>query len=237
LELFNGMTWLVRAISLEDVFIKKQRSLIEPSIELTMQRMIPTDALQLRGQHNMLNALAALALVEVIGCSISRVLYCLRKYKGEPHRVESIVNWNSLEYFDDSKGTNVGATVAAIAGLGKERKVVVILGGDGIGQDFTPLLDVVSKYVRAVVLLGKDKMVIAEALQGVSVPKLVAEDMADVVLKATEAAKIGDAILLSPACASFDMFDNYEHRGRAFQAEVLALIAQQSLTKKEGIEQ
>lgn len=237
LELFNGMTWLVRAISLEDVIIKKQRSLIEPSIELTMQRMIPTDALQLRGQHNMLNALAALALVEVIGCSISRVLYCLRKYKGEPHRVESIVNWNSLEYFDDSKGTNVGATVAAIAGLGKERKVVVILGGDGKGQDFTPLLDVVSKYVRAVVLLGKDKMVIAEALQGVSVPKLVAEDMADVVLKATVAAKIGDAILLSPACASFDMFDNYEHRGRAFQAEVLALIAQQSLTKKEGIEQ
>jgi UDP-N-acetylmuramoylalanine--D-glutamate ligase len=237
LESVNGITWLVRAISLEDVIVKKQRSLIDSPIALTMQRLIPTDALQLRGQHNMLNALAALALVEAIGCSISRVLYGLREYKGESHRVESIASFNGLEYFDDSKGTNVGATVAAIAGLGKERKIVVILGGDGKGQDFTPLQDVVSKYVRAVVLLGKDKAVIAAALKDVNVPKLVADNMADVVFKATEAAKEGDALLLSPACASLDMFDNYEHRGRVFQAEVLALIAKREMTKKEEIAQ
>ena len=227
LESVNGMTWLVRAISLEDVIVKKQRSLIEPSIELTMQRLIPTDALQLRGQHNMLNALAALALVEVIGCSISRVLYGLRDYKGEPHRVESIASFKSVEYFDDSKGTNVGATVAAIAGLGKDRKMVVILGGDGKGQDFSPLSDVVSKYVRAVVLLGKDKSIIAEALKDVNVPKQVAENMMQAVLKAAELAELGDAVLLSPACASLDMFSNYEHRGREFQAAVMKLMAEQ----------
>jgi UDP-N-acetylmuramoylalanine--D-glutamate ligase len=235
LEFVNGMTWLVRAINLEEVVVKKQRSLIEPAIELALQRLIPTDALQLRGQHNMLNALAALALVEAIGCSISRVLYGLREYAGEPHRVESIANFNGVEYFDDSKGTNVGATVAAIKGLGKERKIVVILGGESKGQDFTPLLDVVRKYVRAVVLLGKDKAVIAEALKDVDVAKLVAVDMADVVLKASGVAEVGDALLLSPACASLDMFDNYEHRGNQFQAEVLKLIAAQKLTVQEDI--
>jgi UDP-N-acetylmuramoylalanine--D-glutamate ligase len=227
LESVNGMTWLVRAISLEDVIVKKQRSLIEPSIELTMQRLIPTDALQLRGQHNMLNALAALALVEAIGCSISRVLYGLRDYKGEPHRVESIAGFKGIEYFDDSKGTNVGATVAAIAGLGKERKIVVILGGDGKGQDFSPLSDVVSKYVRAVVFIGKDKSILAEALKDVNVPKQDAENMTEAVIKTAELAEPGDAVLLSPACASLDMFSNYEHRGRQFQAEVRKLIAEQ----------
>lgn len=227
LESVNGMTWLVRAISLEDVIVKKQRSLIEPSIELTMQRLIPTDALQLRGQHNMLNALAALALVEAIGCSISRVLYGLRDYKGEPHRVESIASFKGIEYFDDSKGTNVGATVAAIAGLGKERKIVVILGGDGKGQDFSPLSDVVSKYVRAVVFIGRDKSILAEALKDVNVPKQDAENMTEAVIKTAELAEPGDAVLLSPACASLDMFSNYEQRGRQFQDEVRKLIAEQ----------
>jgi UDP-N-acetylmuramoylalanine--D-glutamate ligase len=235
LESVNGMTWLVRAISVEDVAIKKQRSLIEPVVELNIQRLIPTDALQLRGRHNMLNALAALALVESIGCSISRVLYGLREYKGEPHRVESIRVCNGVEYFDDSKGTNVGATVAAISGLGMERKVVVILGGDGKGQDFTPLVDVVSKFVRAVVLIGKDKAIIGETLKDLNLAKVSVETMADAVDAAFKNSAIGDAILLSPACASFDMFDNYEHRGRVFQAEVLKLIENQALkTKKEA---
>jgi UDP-N-acetylmuramoylalanine--D-glutamate ligase len=227
LESVNGVTWLVRAISLEEVITKKQRSLIEPAIESTLQRLMPTDALLLRGQHNMLNALAALALVDAIDCNISRVLYGLREYKGEPHRVESIASFNGVEYFDDSKGTNVGATVAAIAGLGKERKIVVILGGDGKGQDFSPLSDVVSKYVRAVVLIGKDKAIIAEALKDVNVPKQVAENMTEAVIKTAELAEPGDAVLLSPACASLDMFSNYEHRGREFQAEVMKLIAAQ----------
>jgi UDP-N-acetylmuramoylalanine--D-glutamate ligase len=221
LESVNGMTWLVRATSAEDIVVKKQRSLLEPLVELQMQRLIPAEAMQIRGQHNMLNALAALALVEVIGCSISKVLYGLRDYKGEPHRVESIGVFNGVEYFDDSKGTNVGATVAAITGLGKERKIVVVLGGDGKGQDFSPLVDVVRQYVRAVVLIGKDKTIIDEALKTVNLPKVSVDTLANAVSAAAEAAHTGDAVLLSPACASLDMFDNYEHRGIVFKAEVL----------------
>ena len=222
LELFNGMTWLVRATSAEDTVVKKRRSFLEPLVELQMQRLIPSEAMQIRGQHNMLNALAALALVEVIGCSISKVLYGLRDYKGEPHRVESIGVFNGVEYFDDSKGTNVGATVAAISGLGKDRKIVIVLGGDGKGQDFSPLVDVVSQYVRAVVLIGKDKTIIDEALIAVNLPKVFVDTLANAVRAAAGAAHTGDAVLLSPACASLDMFDNYEHRGIVFKAEVLS---------------
>ena len=224
LESVNGMTWLVRATSLEDIVIKKQRSLIEPTLELNVQRLIPAEALQLRGQHNMLNALAALTLVESIGCSISRVLYGLREYKGEPHRVESIGILNGVEYFDDSKGTNVGATVAAISGLGIGRKIVVILGGDGKGQDFSPLLEVVSKFVRAVVFIGKDKAIINDALKNVDIPKASVDSMAQAAIAAEKFSQNGDAVLLSPACSSLDMFDNYEHRGREFRAQVLELF-------------
>ena len=221
LESVNGMTWLVRATSAEDIVVKKQRSFLEPSIELKMQRLIPAEAMQIRGQHNMLNALAALALVDVIGCSISKILYGLRNYKGEPHRVESIGVFNDVEYFDDSKGTNVGATVAAISGLGKERKIVAVLGGDGKGQDFSPLVDVVRQYARAIVLIGKDKNIIAEALKAVNLPKVSVDTMANAVSAAAGVAHAGDAVLLSPACASLDMFDNYEHRGIVFKTEVL----------------
>jgi UDP-N-acetylmuramoylalanine--D-glutamate ligase len=221
LESVYGMTWLVRATSAEDKVVKKQRSFLEQPEELQMQRLIPAEAMQIHGQHNMLNALAALALVEVIGCSISKILFGLRDYKGEPHRVESIGAFNGVEYFDDSKGTNVGATVAAISGLGKERKIVVVLGGDGKGQDFTPLVDVVRQYARAVVLIGKDKTIIDEALKAVNLPKISVDTMADAVSAAAEASHAGDAVLLSPACASLDMFDNYEHRGNVFKTEVL----------------
>ncbi len=234
LESVNGMTWLVRATSVEELVIKKQRSFLEPSVELQMQRLIPAEAMHIRGQHNMLNALAALALVEVIGCSVSKVLYGLRDYKGEPHRVESIGVFNGVEYFDDSKGTNVGATVAAISGLGKERKIVVVLGGDGKGQDFSPLVDAVRKYVRAVVLIGKDRTIIDEALQSVNLPKVLVDTMANAVFAAAEVAHYGDAVLLSPACASLDMFDNYMHRGQVFKTEVLALFAQ--VTSKLAID-
>lgn len=235
LESVNGVTWLVRAISFDDIVIKKQRSLIEPKIELSMQRFIPTDALQLRGQHNMLNALAALSLVESIGCSISRVLFGLREYKGESHRVESIGILNGVEYFDDSKGTNVGATLAAISGLGSERKIVVILGGDGKGQDFSPLIAVVSKFVRAVVCMGKDKALISDVLKNVDVLKASVDSMALAVSAAKKFSQNGDAVLLSPACASLDMFDNYEHRGQIFQAEVFKLMEKQVLNMKEGV--
>jgi UDP-N-acetylmuramoylalanine--D-glutamate ligase len=235
LESVNGVTWLVRAISFDDIVIKKQRSLIEPKIELSMQRLIPTDALQLRGQHNMLNALAALSLVESIGCSISRVLFALREYKGESHRVESIGILNGVEYFDDSKGTNVGATLAAISGLGIERKLVVILGGDGKGQDFSPLIEVVSKFVRAVVFMGKDKNIIHDALKTVDIPKATVNSMAEAVVAAEKFSQIGDAVLLSPACSSLDMFENYEHRGLEFRAEVLGSSDQHEQDLKHGV--
>jgi UDP-N-acetylmuramoylalanine--D-glutamate ligase len=236
LESVNGTTWLVRAMSVDDVVLKKQRSFMESAVEINLQRLIPVDALQLHGQHNMLNALAALAMAELIGCSISRILYSLREYKGEPHRVESIGVFNGVEYFDDSKGTNVGAAVAAISGLGKDRKIVVILGGDGKGQDFSPLLDVVRQYVRTVVLIGKDKEIIAEVLKTVNVPKLSVETLENAVNVAAEVSQIGDAVLLSPACASFDMFDNYEHRGRVFGVEVSKLVNEAiQVTKHEVV--
>jgi UDP-N-acetylmuramoylalanine--D-glutamate ligase len=235
LESVNGMTWLVRATTSEDLVIKKQRSLIEPTIDLNVQRLMPAAALQLRGQHNMLNALAALALVESINCSISRVLYGLREYKGEPHRVESIGKLNGVEYFDDSKGTNVGATVAAISGLGTERKIVVILGGDGKGQDFAPLLEVVKKFVRAVVFIGKDKDIIFDALKSADIPKASVESMAQAALAAEKFSETGDAVLLSPACSSLDMFENYEHRGREFRVQVAALFNRRTQDMTDGM--
>ncbi|MDD5480098.1 MAG: UDP-N-acetylmuramoyl-L-alanine--D-glutamate ligase, partial [Rhodoferax sp.] len=132
-----------------------------------------------------------------------------------------------VEFFDDSKGTNVGATVAALHGLGADRKVVLILGGEGKGQDFSPLADPVSRFVRAVVLIGRDAPLIRAALAATPVPLLDAPDMPAAVTLAAGQAKSGDAVLMSPACASFDMFNDYEHRARVFVQAVhdLALEA------------
>lgn len=237
MESIDGVSWLVRATSFDDVAIKKQRSLIESPIELSMQRLLPTDALQLRGQHNMLNAQAALCLVESIGCSFSRVLYGLRQYKGEPHRVESIGTFEGVEYFDDSKGTNVGATVAAISGLGLKRKIVVILGGEGKGQDFSPLIDVVEKFARAVVLFGKDKAIIQNVLKNINLPIVSVDTMAQVVSATKKLSENGDAVLLSPACASLDMFDNYEHRGREYSAEVTSFFDENTSIRNSEVTQ
>jgi UDP-N-acetylmuramoylalanine--D-glutamate ligase len=123
---------------------------------------------------------------------------------------------HGVEYFDDSKGTNVGATMAALQGLGAERKLVVILGGDGKGQDFAPLAGPVARYVRAVVLIGRDAPGIRAVLAGNNVPMLDASSMEQAVELASQQAQSGDAVLMSPACASFDMFKNYEHRATVF---------------------
>ena len=128
-----------------------------------------------------------------------------------------------VEYFDDSKGTNVGATVAALSGLGAERRLVVILGGVGKGQDFSPLADPVERHARAVILIGRDAPLIEAALAGTGVPLLHAASMADAVRLAAGRANAGDAVLMSPACASFDMFDNYGHRAQVFVEAVQAL--------------
>jgi UDP-N-acetylmuramoylalanine--D-glutamate ligase len=223
LEDMGGMIWLVRALEADET--RKTRN--SEKEELHFQRLMPADALRIRGRHNASNALAALALSAAAGCALGPILYGLREYRGEPHRVEPIGILNGVEFFDDSKGTNVGATVAALQGLGADRKVVVILGGEGKGQDFAPLAPPVSRHARAVVLLGRDAPLIRAALSDSGVPLHDAASMADAVAQANRAAHAGDAVLMSPACASFDMFDNYEHRAQVFVAAVkdLALDA------------
>jgi UDP-N-acetylmuramoylalanine--D-glutamate ligase len=219
LEVVNGMAWLVRAS--ESDGLKRRRN--EAAEELHLQRLMPADALRIRGRHNAVNALAALALASAAGCALAPMLYGLREYRGEPHRVEPIGTVNDIEYFDDSKGTNVGATVAALAGLGADRRVVVILGGEGKGQDFAPLAPVVAQYARAVVFIGRDAPLIRAALQGTGITQEDAASLEDAVRQATERAQPGDAVLMSPACASFDMFRNYEHRADVFRAAVQTL--------------
>jgi UDP-N-acetylmuramoylalanine--D-glutamate ligase len=151
------------------------------------------------------------------------MLYGLREYRGEPHRVEAIGIVNEVEYFDDSKGTNVGATVAALHGLGAERKLVVILGGDGKGQDFSPLAAPVARFARTAVLIGRDGPQIRAVLESTGVPLHDAASMEEAVKLATQRAHAGDAVLMSPACASFDMFRNYPHRAEVFRAAVQAV--------------
>ncbi len=219
IESVNGMTWLVRALEADETL--KIRKGDVPEIHI--QRLMPADALRIRGRHNAINALSALALASAAGCALGPMLYGLREYRGEPHRVQAVGTLNQVEFFDDSKGTNVGATVAALQGLGADRKVVVILGGVGKDQDFSPLADPVRRFVRAVVLFGRDAPLIRVALEDAHVPLLDAGSMMDAVTQANAQAHAGDAVLMSPACASFDMFDNYEHRARVFVQAVQTL--------------
>ena len=229
IEVMNGMTWLVRALEADET--RRRRKDAEE--ELHIQRLMPADALRIRGRHNAINALAALALASSAGCALAPMLYGLREYRGEPHRVEPIAVVNEVEYFDDSKGTNVGATVAALQGLGADRRVVVILGGDGKGQDFSPLAEPVSRFARAAILIGRDAPQIREALAGVDVPVVDAQDMTDAVAQASALAQSADAVLMSPACASFDMFKDYEHRARVF-AQAVADLADAAGVSMEG---
>ena len=219
LEEVNGMVWLVRALEADETRRKRGQE----ADELHFQRLMPADALRIRGRHNASNALAALALCAAADCALGPVLYGLREYRGEPHRVEPIGILHGVEFFDDSKGTNVGATVAALQGLGAERKVVVVMGGEGKGQDFSPLAATVSRYARGVVLIGRDAPLIRDALASTGVPLVDAASMQAAVVQANRMAHSGDAVLMSPACASFDMFDNYEHRARVFCDAVKAL--------------
>ncbi len=225
IEEVNGMVWLVRAHEADET--KRRRS--EAADEVYIQRLMPADALRIRGRHNAVNALAALALATAAGCSLAPLLHGLREYRGEPHRVQSAAILNGVEFFDDSKGTNVGATVAALNGLGAERKVIVILGGEGKGQDFAPLAAPVARFVRCAVLIGRDAGLIRAAIQSTGVPLLDAGTMQEAVALANTRAHAGDAVLMSPACASFDMFDNYPHRARVFLEAVAALAGDMGL--------
>jgi UDP-N-acetylmuramoylalanine--D-glutamate ligase len=186
--------------------------------------LMPVSELPIAGLHNAANALAALALCTAIGIDPVSLLPALRSFKGLAHRVEKVTTIAGVTYYDDSKGTNVGATVAALEGLGGVGcKSVVILGGDGKGQDFSPLKAAVAAHARAVVLIGRDGPIIGAAIDGCKVPILNASNMDDAVRQSATAAQTGDAVLLSPACASYDMFRNYGHRAEVFRAAVAAL--------------
>ena len=229
----NGMAWLVRARELDETLQRGRggRGLGHDARDvedLLIQRLMPADALRIRGRHNAANALAALALATAIDCPLAPMLHGLREYAGEPHRVQYLASIDGVDAFDDSKGTNVGATVAALHGLGADKapgRLVVILGGDGKGQDFTPLAEPVRRHARAVALIGRDAERIEAVLADCGVPMQRHASLEAATRWCFERAHAGDAVLLSPACASLDMFRDYTHRAAVFVAEVHGVIA------------
>jgi UDP-N-acetylmuramoylalanine--D-glutamate ligase len=234
----GGMAWLVRARELDET-LKRSRggkgagagtsaNTQRDDEELLIQRLMPADALRVRGRHNASNALAALALATAIDCPLAPMLHGLREYAGEPHRVQYIATLDGIDAFDDSKGTNVGATVAALVGLGTDKapaKLVVILGGDGKGQDFSPLIEPVRRHARAVALIGRDAASIEQTISDTGIAMQRFDDLPSATRWCFERAQPGDAVLLSPACASLDMFRNYAHRAEVFVGEVHSIIA------------
>jgi UDP-N-acetylmuramoylalanine--D-glutamate ligase len=221
LEAVNGMSWLVRALPSDETVRKGRNAADEEAVYL--QRLMPAEALRIRGRHNASNALAALALATAAGAPLAPMLHGLREYRGEPHRVEPVAIVDEVEYIDDSKGTNVGATLAAINGLGPERQLVVILGGEGKGQDFSPLAGPVARHARAVALIGRDAPAIRAALAASGVPLHDAATLPEAVQWCASQARPGDAVLLSPACASLDMFKDYAQRAQVFVEAVQEL--------------
>jgi UDP-N-acetylmuramoylalanine--D-glutamate ligase len=183
-------------------------------------KLMPASMLRIQGRHNLANALAALALGEAAGLPQGAMLQELAEFRGLPHRMEFVAAAKDVVYYDDSKGTNVGATLAAVQGV--SQPLVLIAGGDGKGQDFAPLADALVGMARAVVLLGKDADQIEKCLAG-RVPVKRAKDMETAVAAAADLAQSGDMVLLSPACSSLDMYENFEHRGRVFAAAVRRL--------------
>ena len=222
----GGIDWLVWAEVDEDVEPKPKRrrksAVIEEDESLRLKRLIPADALRIRGRHNALNALAALALARAANLPMNILLHGLRDYHGEPHRVQSIAIVNDVEYVDDSKGTNVGATVAALIGLGSNeagKRIWLIAGGDGKGQNFSPLREPALRFVKGIFLIGKDAEKIAEAI-GSNIYCVNSGNLSSAVQAAAERAVSGDLVLLSPACASLDQFRDYKERAQVFASEV-----------------
>ena len=222
----GGIDWLVWAEVDEDLEPKPKRrrktAVVEDDEPLRLKRLIPADALRIRGRHNALNALAALALARAANLPMNLLLHGLRDYHGEPHRVQSIAIVKDVEYVDDSKGTNVGATVAALNGLGNNelgKRIWLIAGGDGKGQDFSPLREPALRFVKGAFVIGKDGVAISEAL-GAGIPVTNCGDLVTAVQAAAAQAISGDIVLLSPACASLDQFRDYKERAQVFAAEV-----------------
>jgi UDP-N-acetylmuramoylalanine--D-glutamate ligase len=185
--------------------------------------VLPLSELQIRGAHNAANALAACALARSLGASREALAQGLRTFRGLPHRLQLVAERGGVAWYDDSKGTNVGAAVAALQGLG--RPALLIAGGEGKGQDFAPLAPAVAAHARHVLLIGRDAPLIERALAPSGVPLERCATLEQAVALAAQRARAGDAVLLSPACASFDMFRDYRHRGEVFAAAVQALGA------------
>ncbi len=188
------------------------------------ENIIATTELKIAGRHNWANALAALALADAVALERTAVLHALRSFTGLSHRCQWVAEIGGVNWYDDSKGTNVGSTLAALSGMPGD-KVVLIAGGDGKGQEFYPLKGAVAAHARAVVLIGRDAALIEQAIAG-AVPVVHAGySMEQAVNESAHLAQPGDCVLLSPACASFDMFDNYVHRAEVFVAAVRRLAA------------
>lgn len=225
----SGLTWLSEIPYVKETANRRRSLLLSPEPE-QKRLLMPTSSLKIRGQHNAMNALAAIALTEAVGIPLSAALETLTTFAGEPHRVEFVLKTASgVEFIDDSKGTNVGATCAALEGLGAAgQKCSLILGGDSKGQDFSDIAKSVADHARFVVLIGRDADRIAPVLEGLNVPVASAGfDFEKAVDMAYAAAREGDAVLLSPACASWDMFKNYAERSARFIARAKEIAARE----------
>ncbi|BFG74691.1 UDP-N-acetylmuramoyl-L-alanine--D-glutamate ligase [Paraburkholderia terrae] len=224
----SGMIWLVdahdRDATDEPAPTRRRKSESTTPPNIGLKRLMPADALRIRGLHNATNALAAFALARAIGLPGAPLLHGLREYRGEPHRVELIASIDGVDYVDDSKGTNVGATVAALDGLAQ--RVVLIAGGDGKGQEFDPLAEPVMRWCRAVMLIGRDAPQIRAALAHTGIAMTDHATLEEATRSASAVAQPGDAVLLSPACASFDMFKGYAHRAAVFKSAVEDIAAE-----------
>jgi UDP-N-acetylmuramoylalanine--D-glutamate ligase len=227
----GGIDWLVWAEpDLEALELKAKRRRKKADLDdeiLRLKRLMPADALRIKGRHNASNALAALALCTAIDIPMGPLLHGLREYKGEPHRMQTVAIVEGVEYIDDSKGTNVGATLAALNGLGRSgsssgsgssarAKIILIAGGEGKGQDFSPLSQALARHAKAIILIGRDAPVMRTVFESSGVTIRDTDTLEQAVDLAAEIAESGDLVLLSPACASFDMFKDYAHRAQVF---------------------
>ena len=218
----GGLDWLVEAVA-DDSPGRRVRRAAAQSPEghasahaetLRLRRLMPADALRLRGAHNRSNVLAALALAQAAGAPMAGMLRALASFEAGAHRCTTIASIDGVDYVDDSKGTNVGATVAAL--VGSANPVILIAGGDGKGQDFSPLLPAVARCAKAVLLIGRDAARLQDALAPAGVPIERCDTLQAAVRRSAQLAQPGQTVLLSPACASLDMFRNYVHRAEVF---------------------
>jgi UDP-N-acetylmuramoylalanine--D-glutamate ligase len=229
----HGMDWLARARVDDDEPRKPVRrgAPARPQAPAQLQCLMPADALRIHGRHNQANALAALALAGSTGAALAPMLHALREYRGEPHRMQSLGVLDGVEWIEDSKGTNVGATAAALAGM--DRPVLLIAGGDAKGQDFAPLAAAAAGRVRHLLLIGRDAPMLQQALQAVC-PCEPVSDLPAAVRRAAQLAQAGEVVLMSPACASLDMFRDYKHRAEVFAAAVSELALERGIEMEHG---